>query len=214
MPRDGCQMSEENPWVQHSSRVIYESAWLRLREDAVTRPDGQPGTYGVVEFRNRAVGVVPLTAEGDTFLVGQWRYTLEAYSWEIPEGGAPLGEPLLEAAQRELREETGIEARRWTYLGELSTSNSCTNELGCVFLAEDLVFGEPAPEGTERLQVKRVPLAQAYEMAMSGEISDGLAVIGLARAWKHVHGGGVSPVARSFPGFGQAPPDASTRGPG
>lgn len=195
-------MSEENPWVLRSSRLVYQSAWLRLREDAVTRPDGQPGTYGVVEFRNRAVGVVPLSEEGDTFLVGQWRYTLGAYSWEIPEGGAPLDESLLSAAQRELREETGIDAHQWTYLGELSTSNSCTDELGCVFLAEGLTFGESSPEGTERLQVKRVPLEAAYEMAMSGEISDALAVIGLARAWKHVRGGGVCPVARSFPGYG------------
>jgi 8-oxo-dGTP pyrophosphatase MutT (NUDIX family) len=178
---------------------------LRLREDQVTRPDGQPGLYGVVEFRNRAVGVVPVTADGDTFLVGQWRYPLGAYSWEIPEGGAPLDEPLLEAARRELIEETGITAQRWTYLGELSTSNSCTNELGCVFLAEDLKFGTAAPDGTERLQVRRLPLREAYEMAMTGEISDGLAIIGLARAWKHLHGGGVRPVARSFPGFGDAP---------
>ncbi|MEB3284571.1 MAG: NUDIX hydrolase [Candidatus Sericytochromatia bacterium] len=192
-------MSEENPWVCHHSRWVYESAWLRLREDEVTRPDGQPGKYGVVEFRNHAVGVVPLTSEGDTFLVGQWRYTLGAYSWEIPEGGAPLGEPLLDAARRELREETGIEAQKWTYLGALSTSNSCTNETGCVFLAEDLRFGKPEPEGTERLQVKRVPLAEAYAMAMNGEITDALAIVGLARAWKHLYHGRISPVFGTLP---------------
>lgn len=193
---------EQNPWQRTGTRLVYESPWLRLREDQVIRPDGAPGTYGVVEFQNRAIGVVPVTAEGDTFLVGQWRYTLGYYSWEIPEGGGPRHETALEAAQRELREETGISATRWTYLGELSTSNSVTDEIGCVFLAEELTFGAAEPEGTERLKVKRVPLAVAYEMAMTGEIADGVAVIGLARAWHHLKTGrGLRPHARSFPGL-------------
>ncbi|MEB3329399.1 MAG: NUDIX hydrolase [Candidatus Sericytochromatia bacterium] len=195
--------AEGNPWHRHGSRRVYETPWIRVRVDDVTRPDGAPGTYGVVEFRSRAIGIVPVTPEGDTFLVGQWRYPLAQYSWEIPEGGGRLDEPPLEAARRELREETGLEAGRWTYLGELSTSNSVTDELGCVFLAEELTQGPADPEGTERLQVRRVPLAMAYEMAMTGEISDGLAIIGLARAWRHLHGGApLRPVARSFPGLG------------
>lgn len=199
-------LAEQNPWQRQSSRLVYENPWIRLREDRVTRPDGQPGLYGVVEFRNRAVGVVPVTPDGFTYLVGQWRYTLEQYSWEIVEGGGALDEPPIEAARRELREETGIAAASFTYLGELAVSNSVTDELGCVFLAEDLTYGVAEPEGTERLQVRRVPLAVAYEMAMTGEISDGLAVIGLARAWHFLRSGRtLRPIARSFPGLGERP---------
>lgn len=197
----------ENPWKRVSSRPIYDNPWISLREDQVLQPDGRPGIYGVVSFKNRAIGVVPVTAEGDTFLVGQFRYTLDQYSWEIPEGGGPLDESLLASAQRELKEETGITAARWTYLGELHLSNSVTDEIGCVFLAEDLTFGASEPEGTERLSVRRVPLAKAHEMAMTGEISDGLAVIGLARA-QHYLANGRAPQAymRNFPGHGEERP--------
>lgn len=197
-------MSTENPWQRTSSRPVYQNPWISLREDQVIQPDGRPGIYGVVEFKNRAIGVVPVTDDGDTFLVGQFRYTLGLYSWEIPEGGGPKDETALAAAQRELLEETGISAERWTYLGELHLSNSVTDEVGCVFLAEGLTFGEAEPEGTERLQVRRLPLARAHEMAMTGEISDGLAVIGLARA-HHYLANGRKPTAyaRSFPGLGE-----------
>lgn len=192
-----------NPWTRTTSREVYANPWVRVREDQVIRPDGEPGIYGVVEFKNWAIGVVPLTPEGDTFLVGQYRYPLGLYSWEIPEGGGPPEHSPLESARRELREETGISAERWAYLGELHLSNSVTNETGCVFLAEDLHFGEAEPEGTEQLQIKRVPLEVAYRMAMSGEISDALAVIGLARAWHYVNNGrDLQPIARCFPGLG------------
>lgn len=179
-------MSRSNPWQTLESAPRYENAWIRVREDQVLRPDGQPGLYGVVEFKNHAIGIVPVTENLDTFLVGQYRYPLHAYSWEIPEGGAPHAEAPLEAARRELAEETGITAGRWTYLGDLHTSNSVTDELGAVYLAEDLDFGPSAPEGTERLEVRRLPLKEAYDMAMSGVITDSLAVIGLARAWAYL----------------------------
>jgi 8-oxo-dGTP pyrophosphatase MutT (NUDIX family) len=192
-----------NPWTVESTRQVYQNPWIHVREDQVIRPDGQPGIYGVVEFRNWAVGIVPVTAEGDTFLVGQHRYPLGYYSWEIPEGGAPLGTSPLESAQRELKEETGITAGRWTYLGELALSNSVTNEVGCVFLAEDLSFGESDPEGTEQLEIRRVPLAEAFRMAMTGEIADGLAIVGLARAHHYLQSGrGFEPIERCFEGYG------------
>ena len=190
---------QANPWRCLETRLVYQNPWIRLREDQVVRPDGQPGIYGVVEFQNWAIGIVPVTDDGDTFLVGQYRYPLDLYSWEIPEGGGPVGVSPLASAQRELLEETGIRAARWTYLGELHTSNSVTNETGCVFLAEELTLGQARPEGTEQLQVRRLPLAEAFHLAMTGAISDSLAVIGLARAYHYLQSGrSWQPVVRAF----------------
>jgi 8-oxo-dGTP pyrophosphatase MutT (NUDIX family) len=196
----------ESPWRRLSSRRIYANPWIAVREDQVIRPDGNPGIYGVVEFQNWAVGVVPLTEDGDTFLVGQYRYTLGFYSWEIPEGGGAKTETPLASAQRELREETGLTAARWTYLGEAHLSNSATDEAGCVFLAEDLTPGEAEPEGTEELRLWRLPLEEAVRMAQTGEISDALAIIGLLRADQYLRSGCAwTPIERSFPGLGRRP---------
>jgi 8-oxo-dGTP pyrophosphatase MutT (NUDIX family) len=196
-----------NPWHTKESRTVYKNPWISVREDQVVRPDGQDGIYGVVEFKNWAIGIVPVTENGDTFLVGQHRYPLGFYCWEIPEGGGPTDATPLESAQRELQEEVGLTAAKWTYLGELALSNSVTNEIGCVFLAQDLTFGESDPEGTEKLQIKRVPLKTAYEMALTGEISDGLAIVGLVRAYQYLYGDKpFTPIARCFPGLGAPDP--------
>ncbi|MFN8634680.1 MAG: NUDIX hydrolase [Chloroflexota bacterium] len=201
MSEDGTV--QRGPWRTLSTRPIYANPWIAVREDQVIRPDGNPGIYGVVEFQHWAIAVVPLTDDGDTILVGQYRYTLDLYSWEIPEGGGEKSETPLEAAQRELLEEAGLTARRWTYLGEAHLSNSATDEVGCVFLAEDLTFGEAAPEGTEEIQVRRLPFAKAVEMALTGEISDALAVVGLLRADHYLRSGrSWTPIERSFPGLG------------
>jgi len=190
----------ENPWQTNSTREIYNNPWIRVREDQVIRPDGRPGIYGVVEFKNWAIGIVPVSGDGDTYLVGQYRYTLKDYSWEIPEGGGAIGIAPLESAQRELLEETGIQAGHWTYLGEVHTSNSVTDEIGFLFLAQQLRLGESTPEETERLEVKRMPLAEAVQHALSGEISDSLSVIGLLRAWHFLHrDAGVEMVMRNYP---------------
>lgn len=172
----------QNPWRTRGSREVYVNPWIRVREYHVIRADGRDGIYGVVEFQNHALGIVPVTDNGDTFLVGQWRYPLELYSWEIPEGGGPLSVPLLESAQRELAEEVGLTASVWTDLGSFHLSNSVTNEAGQIFLAQGLTQGEPKPEGDEVLAVRRLPLREAYEMAMEGCITDGVSIIGLARA--------------------------------
>ena len=198
---------ERNPWRRLSSRPIYENPWIRVREDQVIRPDGNPGIYGVVEIQNWAIGVVALAENGDTFLVGQYRYTLDLYSWEIPEGGGAKHETPLAAAQRELREEAGITAARWTYLGEVHLSNSVSDETGCVFLAEDLTYGEAEPDGTEELGLWRLPFAEAVQRALTGDISDSLAVIGLLRADHFLRSGRAwTPIERSFPGLGRPQP--------
>ena len=169
----------ENPWLTLSSKEVYDNPWITVREDRVVRPDGEPGIYGVVHYKNIAVGI--LAVEDDhVYLVGQYRYPLGRYSWEIPEGGCPQGEEPLRAAQRELREETGLQAARWRMLGEAYLSNSVADEHAVWFLATGLVTGEWEPEGTERLRVRRVPLGEALNMALEGEITDALSLLALA----------------------------------
>lgn len=176
-----------DPWRTRASRQVYDNAWINVREDQVIRPDGSDGIYGVVSFKNLAVGAVVRHDDGDTVLVGQHRYPLGRWSWEIPEGGAdPAADPLAEA-QRELREETGLLARRWTALGALHTSNSATDEAGQLWLAEDLTQHDPAPDATEQLRLWRLPLLRAHELAMDGTLTDSLTIIGLCRATHHLH---------------------------
>ena len=168
----------ENPWRIVSSKQVYDNPWITVREDQVIRPDGGPGIYGVVHYKNVAVGVVPID-DDHTYLVGQYRYPLGTYSWEIPEGGCAEGEEPLRAAQRELREETGLQARRWQMLGEAYLSNSVADEYAVWFLATGLVPGERRPEGTERLDVRRVPVREALAMALEGEITDALSILAI-----------------------------------
>lgn len=170
-----------NPWRTLKTRVVYDNPWIRVREDDVIRPDGAPGIYGVVHYKNRAIGVLPIDDEGYTWLVGQYRYPLDSYSWEIPEGGGAEGEDPLEAAKRELREETGLEARTWRTLGQAHLSNSVGDEAAIIFLATDLVQGEAEPEGTEKLELMRVKFDEALRMVLDSEITDSISVIAILR---------------------------------
>jgi 8-oxo-dGTP pyrophosphatase MutT (NUDIX family) len=170
-----------NPWARLSRAVAYQNSWIVVYHDEVRRPDGRPGVYGVVHFRNRAVGVVALDEADRVLLVGQYRYTLGAYSWEIPEGGAAEGEEPLAAARRELLEETGHSARRWELILRAHLSNSVSDEEAFCYLATDLSAGDASPEGTEQLQVRWVPFAEALRMAARGEITDALSLLGLQR---------------------------------
>lgn len=175
-------MKEEhkNPWTTLASEVKYDNRWIRVTEHQVLNPAGGKGIYGAVHFKNKAIGVIPVDQDGNTWLVGQFRYTLNEFHWEIPEGGAPFGEDTLVAAQRELREETGITASKWTTIARLHTSNSVTDEEGFVFLAEDLTHGVNNLEETEAdLKVWKLPLKEAIDMVVNGKITDSLSMIGL-----------------------------------
>ena len=158
---------------------MFENPWFSVEEDQVISPGGEQVSYGKVLFNNVAVGIVPIDKEGNTWLVGQTRYVLDEYSWEIPMGGSPLGEDLLVTAKRELKEETGLSAETWTPLLHLHTSNSITNEEGFVYVAEDLDVGETAFEHSEDITVKKVPLNHAIHMALEGQITDAISVAAL-----------------------------------
>lgn len=172
--------SKIGPWTQLSSTPVYQNPWIHVREDKVLTPAGTEGIYGVVEFQNNALGVVPLFEDGTILLVGQHRYPHDEYSWEIPEGGGRLGEDLLLGIQRELKEETGYTAQKWTPLAEqIQLSNSVSDEKAWLWLAENLTPGEATPEDTEELKIKRIPVDEAIGMVHAGEIQDAMSVIAL-----------------------------------
>ena len=168
-------------WKKLKSRVVWENDWMRVFEDEVINPGGGRNQYGYVHFKNRAIAIIPLDADANVWLVGQERYTLNAWSWELPMGGALLAENPLDAAKRELKEETGLRARTWTEVMRLHPSNSITDELGIVYLAEDLTEGASDPEETEDLEVLKLPLDAAIAMVNAGEITDAMSVAGLLR---------------------------------
>jgi 8-oxo-dGTP pyrophosphatase MutT (NUDIX family) len=176
------ETQEENPWKTLTHKVVYENPWIEISHREVVNPNGGNGIYGVVSFKNLAIGVVPVDDNLNTFLVGQYRYTLNHYSWEIPEGGGPMGEEPLETAKRELLEETGLLAEDWVWLSSIHTSNSVTDEFGHIFLARNLKQTEANPEETEDLRVVKIPLIQAVEMVEKGEITDSLSIAGLLMA--------------------------------
>ena len=171
-----------NPWKTLSTHTQYDNPWILVEEHHVINPAGNPGIYGTVSFKNRAIGILPLFDNGDTLIVGQYRYPLKQYSWEIPMGGAPAGEDNLQCAQRELKEETGYQATQWQMILHNHLSNSITQEEGFVYVAKGLQPGEMALEETEDISVKRLPFETVFQMAMTGEITDGLSVNGILKA--------------------------------
>ncbi|MBS1212278.1 MAG: MutT/nudix family protein [Proteobacteria bacterium] len=174
-------MSGENPWKRLTRREVYDNPWIHVDEDEVVNPGGGLSLYGRIHFKNQAIGIIPLDDNGNTWLVGQYRYVPDAYFWEIPMGGSPYGEDILETAKRELKEETGLSAQRWTNIMRLHTSNSVTDEEGFVFLAEGLEEGETEFEDTEDIAVRKVSLGEAVRMVMSGEITDAISAAGLLK---------------------------------
>ena len=168
-----------NPWTTLEARPVYENPWIAVREDRVVRPDGREGIYGVVHFKNKAIGVLPVDAQGRVWLVGQHRYPLGTYSWEIPEGGSPEGESPEACARRELLEETGLIADHLELIGRAHLSNSVSDELAHLYRATGLHQAESDPEGTERLEVRRVDWSVAWALLRDGTITDAMSVIAL-----------------------------------
>jgi len=171
----------KNPWQFQSSKRVFDNPWLSLHEDKVINPGNGISHYGKIHFKNLAIGIIPLDEDNNTWLVGQYRYVPDCYSWEIPMGGGPLNiEPLL-SAQRELKEETGLIAEDWQELMHLHTSNSVTDERGLVYVARKLTQGETDFEETEDLLIEKLPLEEAIERVLNGEITDAISVAGLLK---------------------------------
>jgi len=166
-----------NPWKTLNSEMVYESHWISITKHDVINPSGNPGLYSTVHFKNFAIGILPLDEDYNTWLVGQFRYPINDYTWEIPEGGGNLKVPPLESAKRELLEEVGIVATKWTKIQELHLSNSATDEFAILYVAQGLTFQESQPEEDEKLEVKKIPFKKLYEMVVTGEITDSLTVV-------------------------------------
>ena len=163
--------SPPNPWVTKSTKTVYENPWMKVEANPVELPDGSDGIYGVVRFKNRAVGIIPYE-DGYIWMVGQTRYALDQYSWEIPEGGVPEGEDMAQAARRELKEETGLTAEKLTHLFDLHTSNSITDEWGQIYLATGLREGETEPEASEDITQLKLTIEDAITHIEAGRITD------------------------------------------
>jgi len=172
--------AEKNPWQIISEKNIYDNNWINVTEYDVINPGGEEGIYGKVHFKNIAIGIVPLDEEYNTYLVGQYRFTIDKYSWEIPEGGC-LNESPLDSAKRELLEETGLKANDWQQVIEMYLSNSVTDEHCFVFVAKGLTQHEAMPESTEKLCVKKLPFNEVYDMVLHNSITDALSIAAILK---------------------------------
>ncbi len=171
----------KNPWTILTKATVYENSWIRVDHHEVRNPAGGSGIYGTVHFKGHALGVVPIDENGNTLLVGQYRFPMGYYSWEIPQGGGTKETPLIESAQRELREECGLTAKQWLQVLDMDLSNSVTDEQGTAFLAWDLTDSAAEPEETEQLQVLRMPFWEAVDRVKRGQIRDLVSVASLLR---------------------------------
>ena len=164
------------PWQITNEQEVYNNNWITVTHYKVINPSGGAGIYGKVHMKNRAIGIIPLDEEMNTYLVGQYRFPLDEYSWEIPEGGGPLGDDPLSAAKRELAEETGLEAAHWTKILEMTLSNSVTDEKCIIYMARGLAQYAATPEDTEDLVVKKISFEEVYSMVQNGKITDAVTV--------------------------------------
>ncbi|MFT3901713.1 MAG: NUDIX hydrolase [Niabella sp.] len=169
-------MEQTNPWKITDSKQIYDNPWIGVTEYDVINPSGRKGIYGKVHFKNVAIGVMVLDEDNHTYLVGQYRFVTDSYSWEMPEGGCPLGSGFLESAKRELLEETGLVANNWKELFRMHLSNSVTDELAVVYVARELTQEIACPEETEQLVVKKIPFDELVKLVEEGAITDSMTV--------------------------------------
>lgn len=170
-----------NPWQRQQSELVFDNPWITLRKDDVINPGGGLSHYGKIHFKNIAIGIIPIDEDNNTWLVGQYRYVPDCYSWEIPMGGGPLDIDPRESAKRELKEETGLTATDWSELMHLHTTNSVSDERGIIYVARGLTQGETEFEECEDLLIRKMPLEEAVDRVLSGEITDALSVAGLLR---------------------------------
>ncbi len=174
-------MHTDNPWKVLKSKEIYDNNWISVTEHEVVNPNGGEGIYGEIHFKNIAIGILPLDSDFNTWLVGQYRFPIKSYSWEIIEGGGNLSSDPIESAKRELREETGITAGRFTEIQRMHLSNSVSDEISIIYIAQDLSFGEAEPEETEDLVIRKMPFEKAYQMVINGDITDSISVATLLK---------------------------------
>lgn len=169
-------------WVELDREIVYQNPWIEVYHSNMLNPNGGPGIYGKVHFKNLAIGILAITEEEEIYLVGQERFPFDgAYSWEIIEGGGPLNDDPLISAQRELKEETGLEAGSWELLQEMHLSNSVSDEVSICFIARDLIQKEAEPEDSEKLKIKKLPFREALNMALDGRIKDSISVAAILR---------------------------------
>jgi 8-oxo-dGTP pyrophosphatase MutT (NUDIX family) len=177
------------PWRTLSIEERYATPWISVSHHEVIDPSGGRGIYGVIHFKNVALGIIPLDAELNTWIVGQYRYPIKAYSWEIPEGGGRRDVPPIDSAKRELREEVGIEATRWTEVLRMDLSNSASDEEAIIFVAQDLSFHAPEPEATEELAMRKIPFHELFQAVMRGEMRDSLTVAAVLKVQRMLEDG-------------------------
>ena len=181
------------PWQVQSRRVAFENPWIQIVDHAVQHPDGSDGQYGVVRFKNRAIGILPVHEDGTIPLVGQHRFAHDSYSWELPEGGGPLDQDPLDAAKRELAEETGLRAAHWMEIAQFDVSNSVTDEQAVCFLAWDLTKGAPSPDPSEKFTYDRVSFSALRKRVFNGQIRDSLTIIMVLKAAALLEAGELPP---------------------
>jgi 8-oxo-dGTP pyrophosphatase MutT (NUDIX family) len=167
----------ENPWKIKDTATVYDNNWLTVNHHEVLNPNQNPGIYGEVHFKNFAIGIFPLDEQMNTWIVGQYRFPLKKYTWEMPEGGGKRDADPLVSAKRELLEEVGLVAEKWQLIQELELSNSATDEIAYIYLAQDLRQDIPQPEDTEVLEIRKIPFAEMVEMVNKGEIKDAMTVV-------------------------------------
>jgi ADP-ribose pyrophosphatase len=175
-------VSQKNPWKTLSSEIVHQTPWVRINHHKVINPGGSQGIYTVTEFKNLAIGILPLDEDNNTWIVGQYRFPIHQYSWEMPEGGGDPNVPPVESAQRELEEECGLVAKDWQLLLTAHTSNSATNEIAYIYIAKGLSHTQAHPDEDEQLEVRKLPFSELYRMVMDNEITDSLTVMAVLKA--------------------------------